>query len=154
MYTKIKVEENQRVIVSRRNRFAQLLPPGAHWVFNAPMLRLGLEWHELRFPLCRSKWTRFLIHKRPDIVAQHFVAIETGPLEIAMVSVNGQLNEMLLPEKVGLFWKDAGKVTIERVNIGADYAAPSRLFSRFEPLGISADLDEIEDWLYEAQEET
>src|SRR5579875_3434157 len=113
MYSKITVAENTRAVVTRNYRFVRLLTPGIYRLLSIPMLRIGVELHEVRFPLFRSKWTRFLLTRRPDLVAQHFVVVETGPLDVALVSVNGALYKVLWPGKTELFWKDAGRITCE-----------------------------------------
>jgi hypothetical protein len=163
MYTKITVADNNRVtvadnnrvIVTRNDRFARLLTPGVHRIFAPPMLRIGVESHELRFPLLKSKWTRFLMHQRPDLVSQHFVVLETGSLDIAMVSVNGVLYDVILPDKTVLCWKDSGKITVELANIGSDYDAPIDAFSELKLPPIPADLDENEDdWVFKTQAES
>jgi hypothetical protein len=154
MFTRIEVAWNHRVILTKNDRFARLLTPGVHRIFGPPILRIGMETHDLRSPLFNSKWTRFLIQNRPDLVAEHFVVAATGSLDMAMISVNGTLYDLILPAKTVLFWKAAGKITVELVNIGAE-DAPASMFSEAELQTTSIPLDETDDdWVFETQEES
>jgi hypothetical protein len=156
MYTKISVPENKRIILTKNERFARLLTPGVYRIFCAPFQRIGMELHELTFPVFRSKWTRFLIEKRPDLVSQHFVVAETGPLDIAMVLVNGRLYDVLLPERTVLFWKAAGEIRVEVVNIGAEDDVPANMPPELESNLTAPNSGEHleEDWIYQMQEES
>lgn len=154
MYIKIEVAQNNRVILTRNDRFARVLTPGVHRIFAPPIMRIGTESHDVCSPLFKSKWARFLMHKRPDVVSQHFVVAKTGFLDLAMISVNGALYDVLLPYKAVLLWKAAGKITVELVNIGAD-DPPASTFSEAELRTNPAPLDESEDdWVFETLEES
>ncbi len=156
MYKQLTVPENRRAIVTRRHRLTGVFTPGTYCFLDIPALRIELEWHDLRSPLLKSKWTRHLFESRQDIVQQHFVPVQTGPLEIAMVSVNGALDELLLPQKLALFWKDAGIINVELISIGvAEQETPAHIFSKIK-LQDSFELAEenTEDWIYETQEES
>lgn len=109
MFAKLSIAENNRVLLTRNNRFARLLTPGVHRVFTPPLLRIGTEWHDVRSPLFNSKWAPFLLQERPDLVAEHFILAKTGSLDLAMITVNGALYDVILPEKTVLFWKAAGR---------------------------------------------
>jgi hypothetical protein len=155
MFTKIRVTDHQRAIVTRNDRFARLLMPGVHRLFNSPISRIGVEYYELRVPLFRSKWSGFLLDQRPDLIAQHFVAVRTGTLEIAMISVNGALTELLLPGKFALFWKDAGTISVNLVDIGTREDATESMPSLFETARLHGVEDETsDDWTYEILEES
>ena len=156
MYTKISVPEDKRIIVTKNERFARLLTPGVYRIFCAPFQRIGMESHELAFPVFRSRWTRYLMEKRPDLVSHHFVLAETGPLDIAMVLVNGKLYDVLLPERKVLFWKAAGDIRVEVVNIGAEDDLPVNTPPELDlalPAPNGGEHLE-EDWMYQTQEES
>jgi hypothetical protein len=141
--------------MTRNGRFARLLTPGVYRIFAPPMLRIGMESHELSSPLLKSHWTPFLIQKRPDLVSRHFVVVQTGSLDLAMISVNGTLYDVLLPEKTVLLWKDSGQITVELVNIGADHDSPACTACELELQPSLADFDENEDdWVFETQAES
>lgn len=147
MFRKIIVKEGNRVIVTRNNRFDRLLTPGVHWVFAPAVLRIGTESHDLRSPMLKSKWGQFLIAQRPDIVSRHFVLVATASLEIALISFNNTFYDVLLPSKKVLFWKDAGTIKAEIINIGAEDDPPAIM-------RVEADSNEVRsEWIYELQEE-
>ena len=154
MFTKVTVTQNNRVIVTRNDRFVRLLTPGVHRIFAPAMLRVAMEAHEVRSPLLKSKWAPFLMHNRPDLVAQHFVLVKTGSLDLAMISIDGTLYDVILPGRAVLLWKAAGKITVELVNIGADHDDPVFMFSEPELSPLPSNVDENEDdWVLETQEE-
>jgi hypothetical protein len=79
----------------------------------------------------RSRWEGYLLRKRPDLVAAHFVVVETKESEIAMISVNGTLYQVLLPGKRALFWKDAASLSAELVTV-IDSELPEPMLTALE----------------------
>lgn len=149
MSTKLRVAEDKRVIVSRNDRFGGLLTPGVYRIAPPPAGPIGLETHEISAFTFKSKWARFLIERRPDLVMRHFVLVETGPLDVAMVLANDSLLEVLLPQKKQLYWRDAGKISFEVINIGDEAEG-----SESEEIVASQRVEELDnDWVHELAEE-
>lgn len=117
LFKRLCVNENKRVIVTRNGRFASLLTPGVHWFFVWPLVSVETESYDLGHPMFHSRWERYLLTERPDLVAAHFIVVETKESEIAMVYVAGTLSQVLLPGKRALFWKCGVPVSAELVTI-------------------------------------
>src|SRR5581483_9699916 len=91
--------------------------PGMHRVFTAPGVSLEMEKFNIRDLIFQSKWTNYLLAKRPDVVERHFTVIETNSVQIAMVYANGNLFRVLTPAKRVLFWREAAEITAEIVEV-------------------------------------
>jgi hypothetical protein len=50
-------------------------------------------------------------------VEKHFHLVETTDSELAMVSVDGTLYQVVLPSRRALFWKDGSELKVEYVNV-------------------------------------
>jgi hypothetical protein len=144
---RINVKKGERVIVTKNGRFASILTPGTHFVFVLPRMSLGIESYNLESPVLGSRWTRFFLQNRPDIVSTHFTVIETNDSQIAMVSINGSLHQVLLPGKRILVWRDGVPVTVDVVNIIDSVELPGSMLMPLEQLGYRAvDDDSAEDF--------
>jgi hypothetical protein len=139
---RINVKKGERVIVTKNGRFAAILTPGSHLLFVPPMVSLGIESYDLQSPVLGSRWTRFFLQNRPDIISAHFTLIETSDSQIAMVSIDGSLHQVLLPGKRMLIWKDGPPVTVEVVNIIDSVELPTSMLIPLERLGYRADYDD------------
>ena len=117
LFKRIYVKKNERVIVTRNGRFASLLIPGVHCFFTWTLASVATESHDLSDPAFHSRWEGYLLRERPDLVAAHFIMVETKESEIAMVYVAGTLSQVLLPGKRALFWKCGVPVSAELVTI-------------------------------------
>ncbi|HEY7302549.1 MAG TPA: hypothetical protein VH601_00430 [Bryobacteraceae bacterium] len=117
LFKRLCINENERVIVTRNGSFASLLLPGVYRLFVWPFTKIETESYDITKPMFRSRWEGHLLGKRPDLVAAHFMVVETTESEIAMIFVNGMLYQVLLPGKRALFWKDAASVLAEMVTV-------------------------------------
>jgi antitoxin (DNA-binding transcriptional repressor) of toxin-antitoxin stability system len=75
---RINVKKGERVIVTKNGRFAAILTPGSHLLFVPPMVSLGIESYYLQSSVLGSRWTRYFIQNRPDIISAHFTLIQTS----------------------------------------------------------------------------
>jgi hypothetical protein len=112
---RVTVEQNERAIVIRNGEFVRVLEPGRYRLFVWPFASLEIEIHRLTSPRFRSRWSEDLLQKRSNITEAHFTRIETDECEMAMIFVDGELFEVLLPDKRVLYWKCGAKVTVEKL---------------------------------------
>jgi regulator of protease activity HflC (stomatin/prohibitin superfamily) len=119
---RIVVKQNERALLFRDGRFHEILSPGEHFLLTASEELLSVEIHDLSDPVFASEWTNYLVEERPDVIALHFIRIETLDTQIAMIYVNGALFTVLVPSKRMLFWRDAADVTAEVVDLADDRA--------------------------------
>lgn len=134
LWKRIRVGDQERVLVARNGRFDRILPPGTYRVFSglgsiAGRVSLEIEKHGVRDPVFRSKWANYLAQKRPDVAQQHFTRVETNELEVAMVYVDGKLHSILMPGKCVLFWRSEARVTAEIVEVIAEPELPPEILT-------------------------
>jgi DNA repair protein RadC len=88
-YTRIKVGDNERVILFRHNRFLKIYGPGVHIIGG-----LSHTLHEKRYsvtaPIYDGEWVDYLVKQRPEVVAEHFILIETNDNQLAIVFLDGK----------------------------------------------------------------
>ncbi|MDX2151999.1 MAG: slipin family protein [Bryobacteraceae bacterium] len=122
-------------MVIRDGRFDRILMPGVHVLWKAPFASLEVELYGIRQTVLTNSWTDFVVKERPDIVERHFVLAETGDAEVAMVTVDGKLARVIAPAKRALFWKDAGRIEVQVVNVLASPEVPRDRLAALERLG-------------------
>ncbi len=57
----------------------------------------------------------------PEVVAEHFEIIQTGPTQVAIVSFDGDPKHLVLPNSTRAFWKTLTKVDVERVETADNF---------------------------------
>jgi hypothetical protein len=57
------------------------------------------------------------VQQRPDVVAQHFITVETTELQVAMVYADGKLCTVLAPKQRVLLWRGVAEITTEIVEV-------------------------------------
>jgi hypothetical protein len=77
------------------------------------------------------------------VVSTHFTVVETTEAEIAMISVEGRLEHILLPKKRMLFWKDAAPVSVEVLTLIGEPELPEPMLASFERPGQWSDTDPL-----------
>ena len=117
LFKRIKVNQKNRVLLIKNGRLVRVLEPGAHIVFLSPFADWKLETHNVHNPAFQNRWSHHLLQQRPDLVNKHFHLVETTDSELAMVSVDGDLYQVLLPMRRALFWKDGSELNVKYVNL-------------------------------------
>lgn len=123
-WLRISIGDTDRAVISRGGRFVSLAGPGVRYGFFP-----GVEVHSTLVPEFRSQWAEILLRTRPDVVAEHFVAVETAEGQIALVSVNGRLEAVVGPGQRKLFWQPAA---VEIVDVTQNPQTPPALVDAVE----------------------
>jgi hypothetical protein len=126
LFKRIKVDKSRRALVIKNGKLFRILCPGAHIVFFSPFSEVRIEVHNIRNFAFRSRWSDQLVSKRKDLLRKHFHLVETTNSEIAMISVDGNLYEVLLPSRRALFWNDGSQLKIEYIGV-IDHADSSEM---------------------------
>jgi regulator of protease activity HflC (stomatin/prohibitin superfamily) len=132
MIRRLIVTDNERVVLIRKGRFETILEPGAYWLFG---LGMEVESHNTREPQVVSAWADFIVAQRPEVAAQHFVIVETGDAEVAVVYFDGKLARVVGPGQRVLYWRAWIEVTFEVIDVAAEPEVPARLVAPLARLG-------------------
>jgi len=114
---RIIVKEQERAIITKNDRFGGILAPGEYRLFLTPDVSLKVEKFNVQELVFQSTWADYLATERPDITDRYFTRVETNDLQVAMIYVDGELFNVMLPAKRMLFWRGALEVTAEVVNV-------------------------------------
>jgi hypothetical protein len=114
---RIKVGPHNRALVIRNGEVHAVLEPGNHVVFVPPLVRMQVETHRPLKLVFKSRWADQLLRNRPDIADKYFHVIETGHTQVALISIDGKLYQVLAPGRRALFWKGVADVKTELVDV-------------------------------------
>lgn len=116
---RISIGDADRAVLSRGGRFVAIAGPGTHYGFFPTVER-----HSTLIAEFRSAWGEILLRTRPEIVAEHFVVVETAERRMALVFVDSRLQSVVAPGQRKLFWKPA---TVEMIDVDAAPEVPAAL---------------------------
>lgn len=137
---RIKVGPQNRALVIRNGEVYAILEPGSHVLFVPPLVRVQVEMHRPLKLIFKSRWADQLLRHRPDLAQQYFHIVETGYTQIAMISIDGKLYQVLPPGRRAIFWKGAAEVKAELVNVIEGPEISDTIldaFDRKEPKGVA-----------------
>ena len=117
LWTTFVVKDDERAFLTRDGRFVRLLDPGR---FNEvkPIGRVAAEiGRGVRAEIPAEK---ALLYERtqPRLAEENFEIVQTGPTEIAIVSLDGEPKHIVLQNSTRAFWKTLTKVDVERIDAG------------------------------------
>lgn len=146
LYPRLKVGDLERVIVIANGRFREILGPGAHWIAGF-WSDIRIERHKVSALAFTSEWSAYLVSNRPDVIARHFVVVETTDSQVALVSVEGKLAQVIGPGRRVLYWRGPMAVTAQVIDAAASPEAPAQTLAAIARLGrevpvVSAHVDE------------
>ena len=134
MLRRILVGDNERVLLIRKRRFADILAPGEYWILTLGR-NIELERYNTRELVFASDWSDYLVKDRPELASRYFTVIETADSQVAVVYFDGKLSRVIGPGKRALYWKGAVVVTFETIDVRNDPEAPARLLAPLARLG-------------------
>lgn len=125
----IRVKKNERAMLLRNGDFDRMLMPGKH--------RIAAWGDELRtqaFNLEESAFTHslsdYLMAREPQVVAEHFVRVQTGEDEVALLIEDGVLTAIIPPATRRLYWKGLHEVQAQVLPVPPDLRVPADLLAR------------------------
>lgn len=110
------VREHERGLLLRDGEFKGLLGPGTHWRLDL-LLRLSVEVVDISVPAFRHRLQDLLVKSWPRNVRERFEVIETRRDQMAVVYLNGRLQEVLGPSQRMVYRKGVAEVTATVVDI-------------------------------------
>ncbi len=134
MVRRILVGDNERVLLIRKRRFADILGPGEYWIFTLGR-NIEIERYNVRDLAFTSEWSNYFVKERPELTARYFTVVETSDVEVAVAYLDGKLARVIGPAQRVLFWRGAVAVTSELIDVRKAPEVPERLLSALARLG-------------------
>jgi len=134
MFRRVLVGDNERVLLIRKKRFTDILPPSEYWIFTLGR-HVELERHNTKSLVFTSEWADHLVKERPELVSRHFTVVETPDSQVAVVYLDGKLARVIAPGNRVLYWRGAVSVTFDLIDIRQEPAVPERLLPALARLG-------------------
>ncbi|KAF1028617.1 MAG: hypothetical protein GAK40_00864 [Burkholderia plantarii] len=129
MWKRHLIKKNERALLLNEGDFVKVLEPGVFRAFD-PRGRLTIETAALDVPLADAALADYLREQAPEVVAQHFVAMDLSDDEAGLRYRNGTLIELLPPGTRRLYWRGGAEHRLERVDLTAGYVLPAALAAK------------------------
>ena len=118
-WSDITVKDDERAFLARDGRFAELLGPGRHRIFDWTRRRTADVVKVVRTEIAAEK--ALLLEKtQPEVAKEHFEIVQTSPTEVAIISFDGEPKHVVLPNSSRAFWKTLTDVRVERIDTAAE----------------------------------
>ncbi|RQT20960.1 slipin family protein [Burkholderia contaminans] len=129
MWMRHVVKKNERALLMNDGDFVKVLEPGVFKAFD-PFKRLSVQTARLDAPLADAALADYLRHDAPDVLAQHFVAMDLADDEAGLRYEDDVLVEILAPGTRRLYWRGLTAHRLERVDLAQDSLLPAALVKR------------------------
>jgi len=134
MIRRVPVGDNERVLLIRKKRFIDVLPPGEYWILTLGR-HVELERHNIKSLVFTSEWADYLVKERLELVSRYFTVVETPDSQVAVVYLDGKLARVIAPGNRVLYWRGAVSVTFDLIDVRQEPAVPERLLPALARLG-------------------
>jgi regulator of protease activity HflC (stomatin/prohibitin superfamily) len=115
----VTVKDDERAFLTRDGCFERLLEPGKFEAFDFNA-RLAVDVVKVvRAEIAPEKALLFQ-RMHPELAAEHFEIVQTGPAEVAIVSLDGEPKHLVLANSTRVYWKTLTKVDVERIDTAAE----------------------------------
>lgn len=129
MWKRYPIKKNERALLLNEGDFVKVLEPGVFRAFD-PFGRLTVQIVPLDAPLADAALADTLRAEAPDVLAQHFDAIDLSDDEAALRYRDGTLVEILPPGTRRLYWRALAGQRVERIDLRTTYAMPAELAAK------------------------
>ncbi len=124
VFQKFMVKQYAKGLLFRNGNFMSVLEPGEHNVF-AVGQRFEVVTYDVNAGVFEHPIKDYLIAKRPAVIAEHFQLIQTGNAQIAIVTRNGAILEIVPPNANGLFWRGFVPLEVQHLNLSDGLILPN-----------------------------
>lgn len=111
--TRFTLTEGQRAIITRKGRLHAILGAGEHSI---PRKHVA-EHHDLHDPVFDSDLDDAIWRERRDLAAAHLTEFRTGADQVAILSRDGRVYDVLHPDQKLVVWTDAGSWDVTLVDL-------------------------------------
>ena len=128
---KVVVKDDERAFLTRDGRFERLLGPGRFTAFD-PGRHLAAEVVKIVRSEIAAERALLIARTHPDVAEEHFEIVQTGPTEVAIVSLDGEPKHQVLPNTTRAFWKTVTRVTVDRIDAGTEVRVAKRHLDKLD----------------------
>jgi len=116
----IKIADNEKALLFRHKSFLKVLEPGRH-VFVDPLGNLSIQVYDVTVAKFEHRLAKFLAKTYPVLTGKYIDVYETGDTQVGLVFIDGKFEQVLAPASFIAFWKEPAKVSVEIVDIAANF---------------------------------
>ncbi|HRD76166.1 MAG TPA: slipin family protein, partial [Hyphomicrobiaceae bacterium] len=112
---KVSVKDDERGFLLRNGKIERLLPPGRFSAFD-PSRELSCEIVKVvrtELPIERAL---MLSRLHPRIAEENIEIVKTGPTQVGLIALDGQLSTLMTPNSIRAFWTSVTEVTVDLVD--------------------------------------
>ena len=115
----VVVKDNERAFLTRNGRFQRLIGPGRFEAFD-PRGQLRAEKYKVVRQELDADTALMFERTEPALASEHFVIVQPGPKEVAIVSLDGEPKHLISPNTTRAFWKTLTRVDVELIDTAAE----------------------------------
>ncbi|WP_440903045.1 slipin family protein [Catenovulum sp. SX2] len=132
----IHVAENQRVLVFKDEKLAQVLPAGKHtiWHFRQHLNCVTFDINDLYF----SEKNAERLYRDNPCLQQHIAYWKLTSDQVGLLYVDDLLQGIVAPSEHLFIWKDAGDIRLERCSIDDELAVDEKLMCLINRAGANS----------------
>jgi regulator of protease activity HflC (stomatin/prohibitin superfamily) len=128
---KVVVKDDERGFLTRDGRLERLLGPGRFTAFDYGR-HLAAEVVKVVRAEIPAERALLIARTHPDVAAEHVEIVQTGPTEVAIVSLDGEPRHQVLPNSTRAFWKTVTRVEVERIDAGTEVRVAKRHLDKLD----------------------
>ena len=128
---KVIVKDDERAFLTRDGRLERLLGPG-RFVALDPGRHLAAEVVKVVRTEIAPDRALLIARTHPDLAEEHLEIVQTGPTEVAIVSLDGEPKHQVLPNTTRAFWKTVTRVEVERIDAGTEVRVAKRHLDKLD----------------------
>ncbi len=115
----VVIKDDERAFLVRDGRFVRLLQPGRYTAFD-PAHHLTAEIVKVMRAEIAPERALLLQRTQRPVAEQNFEIVQTGPTEVAIVSLDGEPKLLVAPNSTRAFWKALTRVDVELIDTAAE----------------------------------
>lgn len=116
---KLKINENEKALIYKDEKFIKLLGVGSHKMFHL-FKNYRVERYPTKHNGIEGEKARTLYRLFPEVVEHYFTVVQLADYERAYVSIDGKFTDFLPLGEVKLYFKEL-EINVERVDVRNNY---------------------------------
>ncbi|MDJ0789501.1 MAG: slipin family protein [Myxococcota bacterium] len=125
---KVEIADHERGLLFHRDNFVRVLEPGTHRLWD-PRGRMHVDRYDLSEPAFEHPILDFLV-KTQAVLRERLLVVELGDHEVGLLTVDGKLEDLVLPATRKAYWKDVYDVQVRVQETLSDFEVPQELVSQ------------------------